>query len=112
MSSQISKKAFDRVWHAAIWANMQKYNISANLVWAIEYLYDEAIIAVQMNGSTGEWFRTTVEVRQGCLLSLILFNIFLKRIMPDALEEHVGKVSIGSRTIINLKFADDIDSRY
>ena len=26
------KKAFDRVWHAALWATMRKYNISANLV--------------------------------------------------------------------------------
>ena len=26
------KKAFDRVWHAALWATMQKYNISTNLI--------------------------------------------------------------------------------
>ena len=25
-------KAFDRVWHAALWATMKKYNISANLI--------------------------------------------------------------------------------
>ena len=29
--------------------------------------------------------------------------------MSDALEEHDGKVSIGGRNIINLRFADDID---
>ena len=34
------KKAFDRVWHAALWATMRKYNISANLVRTIEQLYD------------------------------------------------------------------------
>ena len=54
------KKAFDRVWHAALWATMRKYNINANLVRAFEHLYDNAISAVHMNGSTGEWFRTTV----------------------------------------------------
>ena len=32
------KKAFDRVWHAALWATIQKYNISANLVCTIEQL--------------------------------------------------------------------------
>ena len=63
-----------------------------------------------MNGSIGEWFRTTVGVRQGCLLSPTLFNIFLQRIMSDALEEHDGKVSIGGRNITNLQFADDIDA--
>ena len=46
--------------------------------------------AVQINGSTGEWLRTTVELRQGCLHSPILFNSFLDRIMSDALEEHDG----------------------
>ena len=86
---------------------MRKYNISANLVRAIEQLYDKATSAVQMNGSIGEWFRTTVGVRQGCLLSATLFNIFLERIKSDALEEHDGKVS---RNITNLRFADDIDA--
>ena len=31
------KKAFDRVWHAALWATMGKYNISANLVHTIDW---------------------------------------------------------------------------
>ena len=39
-----------------------------------------------------------------------LFNIFLERIMSDALKEHDGKVSIGGRNITNLRFADDIDA--
>ena len=29
------KKAFDRVWYAALWATMKKYNISANLIRVI-----------------------------------------------------------------------------
>ena len=66
--------------------------------------------SIQMNGSIGEWFRTTVRVRQGCLLSLTLFNIFHERIISDALEEHDGKVSIGGRNFTNLRFADDIDA--
>ena len=47
------KKAFDRVWHAALWATMRKYNINANLVRTIEQLYDKATSAVQINGSIG-----------------------------------------------------------
>ena len=88
---------------------MGKYNISANLVRTVEQFHDKATSAVQINGSIGEWFRTTVGVRQGCLLSPTL-NIFLERIMSDALEEHNGKVSIGGRNITNLRFADDIDA--
>ena len=42
-------------------------------------------------------------------LTHLIFNIFLERIMTDALENHEGTVSIGGRTITNLRFADDID---
>ena len=89
---------------------MRKYNISANLVRNIEQLHDKAKSAVQMNGSIGEWFRTAVGVRQGCLLSPTLFNIFLERIMSDVLVQHDGKVSIGGGNITNLRIADDIDA--
>ena len=42
--------------------------------------------------------------------TLALFNLsFLERIITDALEDHEGTVSTGSRTITNLRFADDID---
>ena len=87
---------------------MKKYNISTNLIQVIKNLYNKASSAVLFNSSIRDWFRTTVGVRQGCLLSPTL-NIFLERIMTDALEDHEGTVSIGGRTITNLCFADDID---
>ena len=49
------KKAFDRVWHAALWATM-KYNISTNPIQVIKNLYDKAISVVIFNNSTGDWF--------------------------------------------------------
>ena len=73
------KKAFDRVWHEALWATMGKYNINANILRVIENLYDKAQSAVLFNGSTGDWFRTTVGVGQGCLLSPTLCIIFIER---------------------------------
>ena len=88
---------------------MKKYNISANLIQVIKNLYDKATSAVLFNSSIGDWFRTTVGIRRGCLLSPTLFNIFLERITSDALEDHEGTVSIGGRTITNLRFVDDID---
>ena len=96
------------VWHEALWATMRKYNINASIIRAIENLYDKAQSAVLFNGSTGEWFRTTVGVRQECLLSPTLFNIFLERIMCEALDDHDGSVSIGERLVTNFRFADDI----
>ena len=55
MSSQTDfKKAFDRVWHEALWATMRKYNINASIIRAIENLYDKAQSAVLFSGCTGE----------------------------------------------------------
>ena len=102
------KKAFDRAWHAALWATMKKYNISTNFIQVIKNLCNKATSAVLFNSSIGDWFRTTVGVRQGRLLSPTIFNIFLERIMTDALEDHEGTVSTGGRAITNLRFADDI----
>ena len=80
---------------------MKKYNINANLIRVIRNLYYKATSAVLFNSSMGDWFRTTVGVKQGCLLSSTLFNIVLEKIMTDALEDHEGTVSIGG-------FGDDI----
>ena len=38
------KKAFDRVWHAALWATMKKYNISTNLIQVIKNLYTRPLV--------------------------------------------------------------------
>ena len=84
---------------------MKKYNISTNFIRVIRNLYDKATCAVLFNSSIGDWFRTIVGVRQGCLLSSTPFNIFLGRIMTDALEDHEGAVSIRGRTITNLRLA-------
>ena len=81
------KKAFDKVWHAALLATMKKYNISTNLIQVIKNLYDKATSAVLFNSTIGDWFRTTVRVQQECLFSPTLFNIFLERIKTDALED-------------------------
>ena len=40
------KRAFDKVWHAALWATMRKYDIGSKLVRTIEHLYDNATSAV------------------------------------------------------------------
>ena len=98
------KKAFDRVWHKALWSTVRLY-----LIQVIEILHNKATSAVYLNGDIEDWFRTTVGVRQGCLLSPTLFDIFLERIMTAALEDHQRTVSIGGRTITNLRFTGDID---
>ena len=103
------KKAFDRVWHQALWHIMKKHNIGIQMTNLIKNLYENAKTKVMIGEQYSEWFRATVGVRQGCVLSPTLFNLFLERIMTDALEDFDGGISCGGRKISNLRFADDID---
>jgi sorting nexin-29 len=102
-------KAFDRVWHQGLWAVLGKYNISKTLVGCIKSLYQDARSAVLIENTLSSWFNTSTGVRQGCLLSPVLFNLFLENIMSEALQSFKGTVSVGGRDISNLRFADDID---
>ena len=68
---------------------MKEYNISTNLIRVMKNLYDKATSAVLFNSSVGDWFRTTVGVRLGCLLSHPLEHISGKdHDATDALEDH------------------------
>ena len=103
------KKAFDRVWHDGLWQVMRSFNLEEGLIQLIAALYKNACSAVLINNQLGEFFRTTIGVRQGCLLSPVLFNIFLEKIMQETLHDHHTSISIGGRPLCNLRFADDID---
>ena len=51
-----------------------------------------------------EFFKTTVGVRQECLLSPILFNLFLDKIMQETLHDHHIPISIDGMSIYNLRY--------
>ena len=77
-------------------------SINANL---IENLYNKA---ATRQSTLIDWSRTSVGVRQGCLLSPSFFNFFVEKIMTDTLITK-EQSAVGGRTITNLRFANDID---
>ena len=81
------------------------------LVQAIQVLHENSSNAVLLNSELGEFFKTTVGVRQRCLLVLspILFNFYLEKIMQETFHEHHTSIPTGGRPICRLRFADDID---
>ena len=85
-------KAFKGLASSFVGYHEEVQHQCANLIRVIQHLYDKATSAVIFNGRIGDGFRTTVRVRQGCLLSPTPFNIFLERITTDALEYHKGTV--------------------
>lgn len=103
------KKAFDLVWHEGLWQVMRNFNLDTNVIEVIKALYDNSSSAVLLNNQCGEFFKTTVGVCQGCLLSPVLFNVYLENIMQETLDGFHPSISINGRPLCNLRFADDID---
>ena len=55
-----------------------------------------------------DWFRIEKGVRQGCLLSPCLFNLYAEHIIRDAgLDELQARIKIGRRNISNLRYVGD-----
>ena len=63
---------------------------------------------VRTRHRTTDWFKIEKGVRQGCILSSCLFNLYAEYIMQNArLDEVQAGIKIAGRDINNLKYADD-----
>ena len=63
---------------------------------------------VKTGHGTIDWFQIGKGVRQGCILSTCLFNLYTEYIMRNTgLEEAQAGIKIAGRTINNLRYADD-----
>ena len=78
-----------------------------HLVEFIASLYQNQQSAVRTSGGDTEWFEIRRGVRQGCILSPNLFNIYSEDNMREALEGFNGGVKFGGTKITNLRCADD-----
>ena len=65
---------------------------------------------VRSRHGTTDWFQIGKGVRQGCILSPCLFNLYAEYIMRCArLDEAQAGIKIAGRNINNLRYADDIN---
>lgn len=101
------RKAFDTVKWWKLWEVLIIMGVPEHLVYLIKRLYEDGTAAVRVDGIDSENFKTQAGVRQGCILSPLLFNIYTEYIMRMVLENWDKGVSIGGRLISNLRYADD-----
>ena len=67
---------------------------------------------VRIGHGTTDWFQIGKEVRQSCILSPCLFNLYAEYIMKNAgLDEAQTGIKIARRNINNLRYADDTTLR-
>jgi hypothetical protein len=71
------------VWHDGLWQTMRKYKFDVNIIETIEALYGMTTSTVLVNNEIGPFFKTTVDVKQSCILSPVLLNIYPENNMQE-----------------------------
>ena len=96
-------KAFDCVDHNKLWKILTEMGIPDHLTCLLRNLYAGQEATVRTGHGTTDWFQIGKGVRQGCILSLCLFNLYAEYIMRNAglkeaqLESRLpGEISITS----------------
>ena len=94
--------------HNKLWKILQEIGIPDHLICLLRNLYAGEEAAVRTGHGTTDWFPIGKGVRQGCILSPGLFNLYAEYIMRNAgLEEAQVGIKIAGRNINNLRYADD-----
>ena len=101
-------KAFDCVDHNKLWKILQEMGIPDHLTCFLRNLYAGQEATVSIGHGTTDWFQIGNGVRQGCILSPYLFNLYTEYIMRNAgLDEAQAGIKISGRNINNLRYADN-----
>ena len=87
---------------------LKEMGIPDHLTCLLRNLYVGQEATVRAGHGTTDWFKIGIGVRQGCILSPCLFNLYAEYIMRNAgLEEEQAGIKISGRNINNLRYTDD-----
>ena len=101
-------KAFDCVDHKKPCKVLKEMGIPDYLICLLRNLHAGQKATVRTGHGTTDWFQIRKGVRQDCVLSPCLFNLYAEYIMRNAgLEEAQAGIKIAWRNINNLRYADD-----
>ena len=97
-------KAFDCVDHSKFWKILNEMGVPDYVTCLLRNLYAGQEATVRIGHGTTEWFQIRKGVRQGCILSPCLFNLYSEYIMRNAgLDEAQVGINIAGSNINNLR---------
>ena len=100
------------VWITTNRKILKEMGLPDHLTSLLRNLYAGQEATVRTGHETTDWFQIGKGVRQGCILSPCLFNLYTEYIMRNAgLEETQAGIKIAGRNINNLRYADDCYGR-
>ena len=89
-------KAFDWVDHKKLWKILKEIGIPDHLTCLLRNLYAGQEAIVRAGHGTTDWFQIGKEVRQDCILSPCLFNLYAEYIMWNAGSRLLEEISVTS----------------
>ena len=96
------------MWITTSWKILQLMAALDHLTCLLRNLNAGQEATVRTGHETTDWCHIGKGVRQGCILSLCLFNLYAEYIMRNArLDEAQAGIKIAGRNINNLRYADD-----
>ena len=96
------------VWITINWKILKEMGIPDHLICLLRNLYAGQEATVRTGHGSTDWFQIGQGVRQGCILSPCLFNLYAEYIMRNAgLEETQAGIKIAGRNINNFRYADE-----
>ena len=101
------KAAFDSVWRLALFYKLAHLNIGGYFLQIIQSMYSNVAYSIKVDGELSEPFNSSTGLKQGCVLSPMLFNLFLSD-FPDVFDHSCHPVSLTGQPLNCLMFADDI----
>ena len=103
------KKAFDSIHHDTLWKILRSYGVPLKIVSLIETFYNHFESSVILNNTSSEWFTVKSGVRQGCILSPILFLVVIDWVMRKTTSDKPRGIqwTLFSQ-LEDLDFADDL----
>ena len=94
--------------HNKLWKILKEMGIPDHLTCLLRNLYAAQEATVRTGHGTTDWFQIGKGVRQGCILSPCLFNLYAEYIMQNArLVEAQARIKIPRRNINKLIYAGD-----
>ena len=100
-------KAFDHINRSMLWEKLSTLGLQGNILNCLIALYENVKCCVRINGSLTDWFPVDIGVKQGCILSPILFAMYIND-LTLAIKALDKGVSIDQEKISILLYADDI----
>ena len=105
--------AFDCMDQNKLWKIFQEMGRPNHLTCLLRNLYAGKEVTVRTGCGTTDWFQIGQGVRQGCMLSPCLFNLYVEYTMQKAgLDEAQAGIKIPRRNINNLRYTDDTTLLY